>query len=197
MRKRFDRKPDGSKISMEDFAQLAGKTEETEGVEYKYNSTYEDSAGLLKKYCNAYSVEGEKYFKIIVFNFLVNNSDAHLKNFSLRRNEQFGDYLLTPAYDLLDTRLHFPKEGELPMPLFKDGYETENYKVNLNYLYQDFYEFGIKIGIKENRVKRFLAEFVSKYTEIEALGNSSFLDDEIKKMYLENVKRSIDKLTFV
>ncbi|MCU0373656.1 MAG: HipA domain-containing protein [Ignavibacteria bacterium] len=192
--KRFDRNSDGSKIAMEDFAQIAGKTEETEGAGYKYNSTYEDIAGLLRKYCGAYNIEIEKFFRIIVFNFLVNNGDAHLKNFSLRRNEKFGDYLMTPAYDLLNTRIHFPKDGEMPMPLFKDGYESESYKVNLHYLYQDFYEFGIRIGIKENRVKKFLTETVSKYDEIEALVNRSFLSDDIKKLYLDNVQLSIKKL---
>lgn len=193
--KRFDRNPDGTKISIEDFAQIAGKTEESDGPEYKYNLTYEDTAGILKNVCNAYDVEIEKFFRLIVFNFLVNNGDAHLKNFSMLRNESFKDYLFTPAYDLLNTRLHFPKEGEMPMSLFKDGYETESYKVNLHYLYQDFYEFGIRIGIKENRVKKFLSEFISKSSEIESLVKKSFLEEDMKKLYFEYVMLSINKLS--
>ena len=46
-----------------------------------------------------------RYFMLVVFNYLFANGDAHLKNFSLQQTVG-GDYLLVPAYDLLNTSIH-------------------------------------------------------------------------------------------
>lgn len=192
--KRFDRKADGLKYQVEDFAQISGKTEEKEGIEYKYNLSYEETAGILKNVCNAYPVEVEKYFKVIIFNFLINNTDAHLKNFSLIKNSQFDDYIFSPFYDILNTRLHYPQDTEIALSLFKDNYETDSYKVNAHFLYEDFYEFGIKIGIKKSRVEKFLLEIVSAYNKIESLTANSFISSEAKAIYLENIRLSMKKL---
>ena len=40
---------------------------------------------ILKRYCKAYPVEIEKLFVRIIFNYVVSNGDAHLKNFQLER----------------------------------------------------------------------------------------------------------------
>jgi serine/threonine-protein kinase HipA len=192
--KRFDRMSDGRKINTEDFTQIAGKTEETDGADYKYNFSYEDIADNLKSICGAYPVEVEKFFKVLIFNYLVNNGDAHMKNFSMVRNESFNDYLLSPMYDLLNTRIHFPKEAELALDLFKDGYLNESYLVNAHYLYEDFYEFGIKIGMKRTRVENILSDALSKYGELSDLADRSFLSEEVKMKYLEYIRLSMKKI---
>ncbi len=43
--------------------------------------------------------------------YVCSNGAAHLKNFSLFESA-FGDYILTPAYDVLCTSLHFPEEAQ-------------------------------------------------------------------------------------
>ncbi|HEY5122494.1 MAG TPA: HipA domain-containing protein [Ignavibacteria bacterium] len=193
--KRFDRKSDGTKLNVEDFTQIAGKTEENDGIEYKYKLSYEEIAEILKDNCSAYPIEVEKFFKAIIFNYLINNGDAHMKNFSMLRNDSYKDYLLSPQYDLLNTRIHFPKDTEIALDLFKKGYATDSFKTNAHFLYQDFFEFGIKIGVKENRVKKFLSAIISKYNEIEDLTQRSFLNEDTKKLYLEYVRLSIKKLS--
>ena len=40
-----------------------------------------------------------------MFNYLIGNGDAHLKNFALIESDH-GDYILAPAYDLMCTALH-------------------------------------------------------------------------------------------
>jgi serine/threonine-protein kinase HipA len=60
---------------------------------------------LLKKYVPAYSEEAPKLFKIILFNYLLSNGDAHFKNLSLIETS-LGDFRLSPAYDLLNSRIH-------------------------------------------------------------------------------------------
>mgnify|MGYP001189134554 CR=1 FL=1 len=193
--KRFDRKSDGTKINLEDFSQITGKTEEINGTNYKYDSSYEEISDVIKKYCSAYKIEFEKFFKLILFNYLINNGDAHLKNFSLIRNDYFSDYILSPAYDLLNTRLHFPEESEMALELFKDGYETQSYKVNNHYLYADFFEFGIKSGMNKKRINKFISDIISKFKEIETLINHSFLNRESKLLYIEHVGLSMKKLS--
>ena len=81
--KRFDYKADGSKIKQDDFASIAGKTERNSGKDFKYSGSYEDIAKLLKQSVSAWQVEMEKFFTLVVFNYLFSNGDAHLKNFSL------------------------------------------------------------------------------------------------------------------
>lgn len=104
--KRFDVKPEGTKWGKEDFATLAGKTKDNAGPDFKYEYSYEEPGLLFQKYVAAWRIEIEKYFVLVVFNYAFSNGDAHLKNFSLLENKP-GDYLMSPAYDLVNTRLHF------------------------------------------------------------------------------------------
>lgn len=103
--KRFDVKPDGGKLGKEDFATLAGKTKNISNENYKYEFSYEELGLLIQKNVPAWVVEIEKYFSLVLFNFLFSNGDAHLKNFSLLETSK-GDYKLSPAYDLINSRMH-------------------------------------------------------------------------------------------
>ncbi|MGB0982290.1 MAG: type II toxin-antitoxin system HipA family toxin, partial [Winogradskyella sp.] len=98
--KRFDVNNDGSKWAQEDFASLAGRTPQTHGENFKYLGNYLELFSLLKKFTPAYIVESVKLFKLLLFNYLFSNGDAHFKNFSLIETP-LGDYKLSPAYDLL------------------------------------------------------------------------------------------------
>ena len=194
--KRFDVLPDGNKLLQEDFAQVAGKSEENSGKNYKYDFSYEEIAELMKKYISAYPIEIEKYFTLILFNYLVSNGDAHLKNFSVFRNNEFGDYTLTPAYDLLNTSLHISNESNTALDLFKDNYMTESYKHRSKYAKDDFYEFGIKIGIINSRIDKIYERFLNKEKGIESMIYRSFLPDELKEKYLSSVLDRLKRLEY-
>jgi serine/threonine-protein kinase HipA len=101
---------DGKKIAQEDFASISGSAKEKNGDSYRSYGSYEDIAKAMKKYVAAYAIEIEKYFERIVFNYLFSNGDAHLKNFSLQQT-QSGDYLLSPAYDLINTSMHISSDS--------------------------------------------------------------------------------------
>ena len=60
---------------------------------------------LMKSHLPIYKLEAIRLFKLLVFNYLFSNGDAHLKNFSIVETP-LGDYRLSPAYDLLNTRIH-------------------------------------------------------------------------------------------
>jgi serine/threonine-protein kinase HipA len=184
--KRFDVIADGSKLGKEDFASLAGKTSMNAGGNYKYDYSYEEIGYLIQKFVPAWRVEIEKYFQIVIFNFLFSNGDAHLKNFALLENSS-GDYLLSPFYDLLNTRLHVnDSDFALTKGLFTDDFKSEKFKKSGHPALSDFIEFGKRIGVNENRISKLLAPFIEKQEFVETLIKRSFLNTKSKKAYALN-----------
>lgn len=185
--KRFDVNNDGSKTAQEDFASLSEKSKNSYGENYRSSGSYEDIARLMKKFIAAYNVEAEKYFERIVFNYLFSNGDAHLKNFSLQQTNA-GDYLLSPAYDLIDTSIHIPSDTFFALldGLFSDNYETESFKTCGYYTYDDFYEFGIKIGLMQTRMVKLLDKFRIGNDKVKVLVQHSFLSDAVKELFLNH-----------
>ncbi|WP_439424492.1 HipA domain-containing protein [Segatella copri] len=53
-------------------------------------------------YIDAGLLEEERFFKLVVFNYIYGNGDDHLKNFSIMRIGEH--YQLAPAYDLTPYR---------------------------------------------------------------------------------------------
>ncbi|MEI6048239.1 MAG: HipA domain-containing protein [Bacteroidota bacterium] len=193
--KRFDVKEEGGKWGKEDFASLAGKTKDNAGVNFKYEYSYEELGLLIQKFVSAWRVEIEKYFSLVVFNFLFSNGDAHLKNFSLLESSK-GDYLLSPAYDLINTRLHVDDiDFTLDRGLFADEFKSERHKKFGHPAKADFIEFALRIGILESRIEKILAPFLEKQFFVESLINRSFLSEPNKRGYLlmYNTKRNFLK----
>ena len=181
--RRFDRRG-GEKVQQEDFCQLAGRTPETHGENYKYDSSYEELAGLMRRFCPAAAVENPKVFFLILFNYVFANGDAHLKNFSLYRSEQ-GDYILTPAYDLLNTAVHFPGEPTVAgLDFFADGHFTSTYEVLGFYSSADFIELGVLFGVSETEVRGLIAGFLDRRRIVEQMVADSRLSCEARARYL-------------
>ncbi len=195
--RRFDRTKEGRKILQEDFTQIAGRTEETNGQNYKYDFSYEEIAELIKKHIKPYQIEVEKYFRVIVFNYLFSNGDAHLKNFSLSRNEEYGDYLLTKFYDLLNTSLHVPGESDLALDLFKDSFETEAYKAGCKFTKPDFEKFAKRIEINKNRFIKIYNDMLNKSSQVKALIYASFLRNDLKDIYYQNYLERLENIELV
>ena len=173
---------DGQKYSQEDFASLAGLTIANGGSDFKYsNLSYEECADIIRKYVKAAPVEILKFFRIVVFNYLTLNDDAHLKNFSLI-NRGDGEYHLTPAYDLINTSLHLsmPRIFALDKGLFKEGMQLSDTRTVGR---KDFEEFGRRIGMSERLVKRELDTFASELSLAKELIDHSFLSDSLKRNY--------------
>lgn len=190
--KRFDVKEDAGKWGKEDFATLAGKSKDNAGANFKYEYSYEEIGLLIQKYVPAWRVEIEKYFSLVVFNFLFSNGDAHLKNFSLLESSK-GDYLLSPAYDLINTKLHVDDtDFALNKGLFSDDFMSEQYKKSGHPSKSDFTEFARRIGVKEKRIEKLIMPFLQKQPFMETLVDHSFLSDGNKRGYLQmyNTRRN-------
>jgi serine/threonine-protein kinase HipA len=193
--KRFDVKNDTEKWGKEDFATLAGKTSDSAGPNYKYTYSYEELGALIRQYVPAWRVEIEKFFALVVFNFLFSNGDAHLKNFSLLESSQ-GDYLLSPAYDLINTRLHVDDtDFALDKGLFVDDFKSEAYKKNSHANQADFIEFAKRIGVNEPRIEKLLQPFLVRQALVESLIQRSFLSDPAKRGYLLDYQTKRNYLT--
>ena len=193
--RRFDAKEDGSKWGKEDFATLAGKTKDTGGVNFKYEYSYEEAAALIVKYVPAWRVEIEKFFSLVAFNYLFSNGDAHLKNFALLETES-GDHFLSPAYDLVNTRIHADDtDFALDKGLFADNFESPAFKKTHHRGQEDFLEFARRIGIENNRAQKLIDPFMLKQEKVEVLIKRSFLNEVTKRAYLLNYNTRRNSLT--
>lgn len=183
--RRFDIGSDGRKYSQEDFASLAGLTKAHGGSNFKYaNLSYEECADIIRRYVKAAPVEILKFFRIVVFNYLTLNDDAHLKNFSLI-NRGDGEYRLAPAYDLINTSLHLsmPRIFALDKGLFREGMKLCDTRTVTR---RDFEEFGRRIGLSARLVKRELDFFAAEHPLVKELIERSFLSDPLKQRYLHS-----------
>ncbi|RIH67168.1 type II toxin-antitoxin system HipA family toxin [Mariniphaga sediminis] len=182
--KRFDVKEDGLKWGKEDFASLAGKTEENAGQNFKYDFSYEEMGELLKKYVPAWRVEIEKLFSLIVFNFLFSNGDAHLKNYALLETSG-RDYVLSPAYDLLNTKIHVDDtDFALNGGLFSNGFQSEAMRKSNHPGLHDFQELAGRFEIDEKRRDRILKPFLQVQPMVEELTRRSFLNEKTKRAFI-------------
>lgn len=184
--KRFDYATDGSKIRQDDFASIAGKTERNNGKDFKYTGNYEDIARLLRQNVSAWQVEMTKYFTLVLFNYLFSNGDAHLKNFSLQETTD-GDYVLTPAYDLMNTSIHVNDEdfalqgGLIPKADYSDVYSQTNHPCK-----DDFITFGTRIGVLQSKLTSIINLFSTEQPKVYELIENSFLDEKVKRMYRQS-----------
>ncbi|MDR1755592.1 MAG: HipA domain-containing protein [Culturomica sp.] len=192
--KRFDINTDGLKVKQEDFASLSQKTSETHGKHFKYTGNYTDMGLLFPKYVAAWQIEVGKFFRLVLFNYLFGNGDAHLKNFSLQQSEN-GDYMLSPAYDLLNSSLHIQDENfALEGGLSGKEYYSEIYLQKGHPCQGDFITFGKMIAVPDIQIQKIMKNFLASQPLVYELTERSFLDDRLKRMYIRSYEERMDRL---
>jgi len=188
--RRFDRDKNGNVLRQEDFVSVLNATPETNdhGL-YKYNSfTYEDVGNRLNP------TDQIKFIEILVFNFLTGNGDVHLKNLSLLESAD-GDMLLSPSYDLMNTKLHL-NDPEMAMNLFKEMERTKQNLLTATYDYKigNFLELGKRIGVRDRILLSMVEKISAARTDMLLLIDKSFLSDAGKLKYKEVVQLHHSKL---
>lgn len=93
---RFDRPADGSRLHIEDFAQVFGVRP---GDKYE-RASYRSIAKVLWIETGAAGVD--EFIRRLVFNTLIGNADMHLKNWSLIYRAP-STPMIAPAYDFVST----------------------------------------------------------------------------------------------
>ena len=178
--RRFDVHSKG-KYKQEDFAALLGYTKDNAGSNYKYDkASYEECAEVIHRYVKATLIDIRRLFRIILFNFVTLNDDAHLKNFSLI--ERNGEYRLSPAYDLINTSLQLmnPHIFALDKGLFKEGMAfSDTHTISRS----DFEEFGKRIGLPIKVIKQEIDMFAAEQPLVKELLGRSFLSPSLQKQY--------------
>jgi serine/threonine-protein kinase HipA len=178
--RRFDRTGRTDRIPLEDFAQLLGHDRDT-----KYASSMEQVASVLDRFCTFPAIEKLKLFKLVLFNYLTGNEDAHLKNFSLIRRE--GKVELSPVYDLLNSTMVINSGEELALPL--------NGKKN-RLKREDFMAYFAKerLGLTDKAISRTIGELETASALWLGLLDRCFLSDKRKAMYGELLGRRMRAL---
>lgn len=177
--KRFDRKNE-DKIAVEDFCQL------TENLtEHKYRGSIEKIGKLIYQLTKNSGFEAQKLFEIVLFNYLTANADMHLKNYSLIEND-FNEYELSPAYDLLNTLLLIPDDKE-------ESALTINGKKNRLKI-EDFNQLAKTLKIPNKSVESIYKRFIKIRLKWIDFVEISFLNKDTKQAYIETLNTRFNKL---
>ncbi len=112
--RRFDRQ-EGRRIHMEDFAQILVKYPRD-----KYRSAnYQQIGKILFSYTEDGLGDVQQFARRLLVNILLANGDAHLKNWSVIYSDTVTP-TLSPAYDIVTTRVYMGDEREFALNLGKD-----------------------------------------------------------------------------
>ncbi len=177
--RRFDRLPDGHKLRQEDFCQLAGLPPKDKYAE----GSAELCAKLLRKYADEPPVEILKFYRLLVFTWWTGNGDMHLKNFSLLTGED-GITRLTPAYDLLCTRLVMPDDVlAIPLQGKQDNLRRGAWR-----------RFAEYCGLPEKVALRVLDKQASVLTDAIALIDRSFLPEDQREAYKQLIAERTESI---
>lgn len=157
---RFDRAGE-EKLRLEDFAQILGKPRGRE-FDGKYHSSYEEAAGVITRYSARARIDLARYFRLVVFNLVLGNADAHLKNFSLLESAGSG-LRLSPAYDLINTLVYPDYERNVAL-------EIDGTKRAFDTLDRALVEgLGAAIGLPAQEVTRALDVLAKAFTRAKTL----------------------------
>lgn len=143
---RMDRGKKGEKISMLDMCQLTNRL-----TEHKYYGTYQQLAETIKKYSSAPMLDVQRFWEIVLFSWMTGNSDMHCKNFSLIDSGN-GEYVLSPAYDLLAVLLADPQDPEEMAMSFSLGGKKNGF--NRNTFMSAFTQSGIPATVADRMINR-------------------------------------------
>ena len=181
--KRIDRDKKGGKIPMEDMCQLTEKL-----TEQKYKGSHEQIAKKIVEYSSYPVLDLINYFEVVLFCYLTGNADMHLKNFSLYKGTgetTFGgaeqsQYTLSPAYDLLSTKLVIPEDNE-ELALTLNGKKRKFRKSDFDNLMKTF---KVDEKVIENVYEKFRKVLPQWYYFIDV----SFLPESMKEEYKQLIQ---------
>lgn len=104
---RFDRRPDGTYLGLEDFCVLEGMRSHG-----RYDGSYEDVARRMVDFVSPAALQRarEQYALMVAYSCAIENGDAHLKNFAVIYENAEQEIRLAPAYDIVSTTPYLPRD---------------------------------------------------------------------------------------
>jgi serine/threonine-protein kinase HipA len=177
--KRFDRDK-GSKIAVEDFCQLSENL-----TEHKYRGSIEKIGKITYAFTQNKGFEVQRLFELVLFCYLTGNADMHSKNFSLIENT-YGEYELSPAYDLVNTAIVIPEDKE------ESALTINGKKSRLNL--KDFNALANSLKINEKSLGSIYKRFEDILPKWILWIGQSFLSPEMQKDYIDLIHKKHQKL---
>ena len=114
---RYDRK-DGRRLHLVDMCQTAGILPENK-YECDGGPGVRDVCDMIVRYSSSPGDDIREFRRMLIFNFLTGNADAHAKNFSLIYSEDMKSIRLSPFYDLVSTSIYPEFDRNLSMKIGK------------------------------------------------------------------------------
>lgn len=178
--RRIDRTSDGEKIAMEDMCQLSERL-----TEDKYKGSHERIAKLIARHSSAIGIDLVKYWEQVLFSFVIGNADMHLKNYSLYSPDD-DSFLLTPAYDLVSTKLVMPEDSE-ELALTLCGKKR---KLKREHFESAMRESGLPLKV----IGRIFDKYDKALPQMHKLISECFLPSEMQDALIEIIDNNINSL---
>jgi serine/threonine-protein kinase HipA len=154
---------------------------------------FKDCFDLLKKTTRP-AIDRNMLAKALVFNYLIGNTDAHGKNFSLLHHDS-SQISLTPFYDLLSTQIYSNLSSKMAM---KIGSRYEAHEVLPRHWEQECELIGYSYPALKQLIHT-LGEAIIKSLEmnrefyVEMTKNVEFVD-KLSKFIKNNIELTLKKL---
>ncbi len=184
---RYDRQLDLNgkilRVHQEDFCQALSISP---NLKYESNGGpgITDCMNLIRNHSSQPVIDIPEFLKILIFNFLIGNADAHGKNFSLiYRNDMPS---LAPAYDLLSTTIYPRLSKKLAM---KINGKDESWTFQLDDWLSLSADSVPARRLFTNQLKT-MAEEVKKHS---SLLMDELLQKNMPRMILSKIHKSIEK----
>ncbi len=151
------------------------------GKENKYDGSVEEIGRKLRAVSEVPGLDVQLFFERVVFNFLIGNGDAHVKNYSIIYNDD-GRVRLAPAYDLVCSRIILPNEAD-ESALTIQGRKSKLRRKEIDLL-ADY------LGIPEKvRFARFTGQKENIRIKVAASLLPEYLAEALDKLILERFER--------
>lgn len=158
------------RLHQEDFAQALGI--EASNKYEKYNEGYlEKIFEVIRSYSAEPMVDSLKLWDICIFNYLIGNTDNHIKNLSLLYSDDLKNVRLAPAYDIVSTMIYTSSTEKMALSI--DG-DCNIHEISRNSFENAASQIGIgsKMAMKrfDNMVNKFIGALEQAKDELKAQG---------------------------
>ncbi len=205
--RRYDRTELGFKekkdrIHQEDFCQLLGYTSDRK-YQKENGPTFKDCFKFIKE--NTELRYAGEFIRMLIFNYLIGNCDAHAKNFSVLHipitrtagakfiNKPWiweNRVYLAPFYDLVSTDAYDNLSKEMAMKIGSTW--------NLNEIQKaDFYKLATENGVKEREIDSLIKGFANILTYAEEIKEdikAQGFDNSICDTIINGIKKRLERL---
>lgn len=129
------------RLHQEDFSQAMGISANRK-YEQNYSGYLEQMFDILRRYSINPIREQLKLWDICVYDYLIGNTDNHIKNVSLLYGADMSSIKLAPAYDIVSTVIYAGSTSDMA---FSIGHEYDIHKINR----ESFRQEAARVGLGE------------------------------------------------